>query len=331
MQTLHALASGFQVGIPSGTDRLCMVPITRDSSSGLQYQLLGDALTRKSVRITELSEVGHVPEVRVLNEGDLPVLLVDGAALVGAKQNRVINLTVLAPPKSETILPVSCVEQGRWHSQGSEFSEGKSFQFAGARSNKMRSVSESLASAGRRASNQGQVWQDIESYGSAFGAVAPTGAMEDVFTSVEDAVRDLIRRLDFKSTSVGAAFVSYGRVLGFDLFDSPNTFDAECKKLVRSYVVEAIRQHLPPEASADAHRRAVDATRALLWQLATGEWKNYRGIGLGTDLRLTTVGLVAGALVHQDEIVHLAAFPGEAQDQKADLGSAPSLRRRRVS
>jgi hypothetical protein len=68
----------------------------------------------EKVRVTELNAGGSVPELRLENNADLPVLLVDGEELVGAKQNRVLNLTILAPAKRTTVIPVSCVEAGRW-------------------------------------------------------------------------------------------------------------------------------------------------------------------------------------------------------------------------
>jgi hypothetical protein len=38
-----------------------------------------------------------VPQLLFINDAMRPVLLLDGEELVGAKQNRVLNLTVLAP------------------------------------------------------------------------------------------------------------------------------------------------------------------------------------------------------------------------------------------
>ena len=45
--------------------------------------------------------------------GTQPVLLLDGDEPVGAKQNRVLNLTILAPPMAEIRIPVVCIEQAR--------------------------------------------------------------------------------------------------------------------------------------------------------------------------------------------------------------------------
>jgi hypothetical protein len=44
------------------------------------------------------------------NGGDLPVLVVEGEMLLGAKQDRTLNLSVLCPPKARVPIPVSCVD-----------------------------------------------------------------------------------------------------------------------------------------------------------------------------------------------------------------------------
>ncbi len=80
----------------------------------LEPKSLEDALAERTMEVTELSAQGHVPELRVKNSGNTPVLILDGEELVGAKQNRIVNVTILLPPLSEIVSPVSCVEAGRW-------------------------------------------------------------------------------------------------------------------------------------------------------------------------------------------------------------------------
>src|SRR6266446_5851626 len=46
-------------------------------------------------RVTEVSEAGSVPFLQVANGADRPLLLLDGEELIGAKQNRILNTTVL--------------------------------------------------------------------------------------------------------------------------------------------------------------------------------------------------------------------------------------------
>jgi hypothetical protein len=45
--------------------------------------------------ITEVDEEGPVPDLKVANLGNLSLRLLDCEQLVGAKQNRILNMTVL--------------------------------------------------------------------------------------------------------------------------------------------------------------------------------------------------------------------------------------------
>ncbi|MBT8446990.1 MAG: hypothetical protein KJO38_07570, partial [Gammaproteobacteria bacterium] len=93
-----------------------MFPLLSEQNSPLDYLLLGDAVENGWARVQEVSDSGNVPELRVENKADRPVLIMDGEQLIGAKQNRVANLTLLLPAGKTTVIPVSCVEQGRWRS-----------------------------------------------------------------------------------------------------------------------------------------------------------------------------------------------------------------------
>jgi len=80
----------------------------------------------------ELREAGSVPELRVVKEGTLRVLILEGDELIGARQNRVANSSVLVPAGSEIILPVLCVERGRWSYRSLAFSPATGSPHRGA-------------------------------------------------------------------------------------------------------------------------------------------------------------------------------------------------------
>ena len=107
---------------PAQTFRnLTLIPVIADDPVHADYLTLDEALGVKALRIEETSDAGTVPELRVLNDGDVAVLLLDGEELVGAKQNRVLNLSILVPPGSSITIPVSCVEHGRWSRRSARF------------------------------------------------------------------------------------------------------------------------------------------------------------------------------------------------------------------
>ena len=99
---------------------ITVVPLFPRRDPGAAYTTLAAAL-RRGLRITETSAAGSVPELVVANPLDEWVLLYDGEELVGAKQNRILNLTVLVAAESVTPIPVSCVEAGRWHRRSPTF------------------------------------------------------------------------------------------------------------------------------------------------------------------------------------------------------------------
>jgi hypothetical protein len=312
-----------------GTAQLAMVPLVRATPSPLRYRMLGAALADGTCRITEVSEHGSVPDVRVLNKGDLPLLLVDGAALVGAKQNRILNLTILVAAASELVVPVSCVERGRWHARGSEFSEGASMHFAAARAQKLADVSESLrVSEGQRPrADQGRVWATMGGYAARLAADAPTGAMQDVYRAAESRVEAVLKPLRPVEGQVGAVFLQGSALLGLDLFDSPGAFAAEFPKLARSYAVDAVEPPVAAVPAAGAEGGEALA-RTLLADLAAAAWQTYPAVGLGTDLRLATAALVAGALAHEGEVVHLVAFPARRRAAEPVTAASPPMPRR---
>ena len=87
----------------------------------VDLESLEDALAAGTLAITEVSAEGQVSELRVKNSGENPVLILDGEELSGAKQNRIVNVTIVAPPQADIVIPVSCIEAGRWADSRSTF------------------------------------------------------------------------------------------------------------------------------------------------------------------------------------------------------------------
>jgi hypothetical protein len=122
------------VGYPARYRGVSVYPLSQESkSSTVAYLVLDEALATGQFRITEVSEIGSVPRLLAINDTNSPVFLLDGEELVGAKQNRVLNLSVMLAPKSQTEIPVSCVEAGRWRTTSHAFRAAERVQFARGR------------------------------------------------------------------------------------------------------------------------------------------------------------------------------------------------------
>src|SRR4051794_34837622 len=110
-----------RVGTPLSHESLTVFPLFTESASRVDYLLADEAIAAGTVAVEEIGEAGSVPNLLVSNEGDTRVLFMEGEELRGAKQNRVLNTSVLVAARSKTTIPVSCVEQGRWRYRTRQF------------------------------------------------------------------------------------------------------------------------------------------------------------------------------------------------------------------
>ncbi|HCY13949.1 MAG TPA: hypothetical protein DG414_08950 [Gammaproteobacteria bacterium] len=308
MSIITETLGDIRIDEPLAYRSLTLFPLTRPVDGPPDYLTLTQALADGAATISEISESGSVPEILFENSADKPVLLVDGEELVGAKQNRILNLTILVPAKSSLAIPVSCVEAGRWAHREQHFSEADSLAFLKMRRRKARAVSMDLRAAGGRRASQAQVWSDIEDLVYDMKTDSPTCAMRDSFVQRQESLGQYVKALPAVDDQVGALFAANGKVVGLDLFDHPRTLASALPKLVRSHAMETLR------ASPVAEVTPPDAAQAFLSQVSGAPAENYPAIGEGEDLRLESEALVGGGLEARGRLIHLCAFAGEPGD-----------------
>lgn len=303
MTTIDTILQGAELGGKIHHGSLTMIPFRSGGDFRTEYLTLAEALEAGLARVGEVSEGGSVPELLFTNSAAMPVLIVDGEELVGAKQNRVANLTILAPAKSTIRIPVSCVEAGRWRYSREDFSASKRVHFAMGRAARARSVSESMEHDRGRISDQGQVWQEISAKALRMSVASPTGAMAAIFDDHAKGIEEYVEAFAAGEEDSGAVFAIGDEVVGLDFFSEPATFRAMLPKLVRSYAVDALER--PGEGACE---KAKKKAQAFLDRLGAADEREYPAVGLGTDIRLTGPGVVGGALLLESDCVHLAAF-----------------------
>jgi ARG and Rhodanese-Phosphatase-superfamily-associated Protein domain len=178
---------------------------------------LGEAMGKGFLTVTEVSQSGTVPELKMVNKGDLPVLLLDGEELAGAKQNRVLNTTILLMEKSETIIPVSCTEHGRWSYATSAFEESGNSMSQNIRAKKASSVHQTLKEGFGYHGNQGEVWDGIQHLSVEAKAHSQTGAMKDVYENKKRDLEGYMKAFQYVPRQKGILVMINGRVMGLDI------------------------------------------------------------------------------------------------------------------
>jgi hypothetical protein len=126
MDPITAALDHVEVGTPVIAANLAMYPLLLPEDSAPGYLTLDEALAAGLASVTEVSESGSVPELLVTNGAKQPVLILDGEELVGTKQNRIVNLTILVAAAQTLRIPVSCVEAGRRVRRSREFAAASS-------------------------------------------------------------------------------------------------------------------------------------------------------------------------------------------------------------
>ncbi len=303
MQVILEALAHLKLGGQVAFRNLTMFPLMNGATGEPDYLLLDEALAKGSAHVTEVSSSGSVPELRFVNDGAQNVLLLDGEELIGAKQNRVLNLTILAPGKRTLAIPVSCVEQGRWTSSSAAFAPSPHVYFSSGRAEKMKHVSQSLETSGERRSRQDQMWRHIEKLSQNLKTESPTGAMADIYSKHAASIDDYVDALAAKDGQTGAVFAINGEIIGLDLFDYAATLRKLLPKLVRSYALDALDAETAKPKTAEGR-----AAQDFLHSITRAQAQTFPAIGEGQDKRLTGPGLVGAALAAQGRVVHLTAF-----------------------
>ena len=229
---------------------LAVCPLIGPRNGGPEYITLREALERGFFTVTETSEGGSVPELRVENKGDVAVLLLDGEELAGAKQNRIINTTILVAPKSSLKVPVSCTEQGRWSYASREFAESGHQMDRKLRGVNMAAVHDNLRSERGFSSDQGAVWSRVAEVAHLAAVPTRTGAMKDVYDAKGAELDDYLKSFRVVDGQKGMLVFLGGRAVGFDFVSRPEAFGQLFPKLAKSYAMEAML------SAQEAKRRA---------------------------------------------------------------------------
>ena len=281
------------------------------------------------LRVAEKPGGATVPELTVHNTGALPLLLLEGETLVGAKQNRTLDASVLVPAGAAADIAVSCVEAGRW---GAPRASTRSLRHAPADLRRVKTAT--LAREQLRASKQAAVWSRIARYEQELGAASPTSAMEDVAESRTADVSSLVASSRPLPNQCGVAVAIGATVRGFDCFDKPSTLAVYWDSLVAGYALDAVGAPVdaaPAPAVVEAVAQAAAAAPrspgapAGLGDSATAAATAPRAsgapAGLGDSATFASDVIVGTELRWFDAYVHVSAFVDETVRSSDPAGS----------
>ncbi len=309
------LTHPFQLGDPAQSRGVVVVPLFPTRDPACAYLTLDEALPQ-GFTISETSLSGSVPELAVRNPLDSKVLLYDGEELVGAKQNRILNLTVLVGAKTTVEIPVTCVEEGRWSARSAVFGAAGHISHSHLR----RRKAEMLAARPlARGVAQGEVWDEVRSKAARMGVESRTHANSDTFEAHSSHLLELEQAFPIAPGQCGA-LLALGDILCLDWVSRPDAFVRLWPKLRRGYLLdalEALDNPATPQTMIDAFVARVIAAPAT----------RQPSTALGEDLRLRGAGVIGSGLELGGELVQLSAFTSHGGDRAFGRIAQPSRRR----
>jgi hypothetical protein len=235
----------------------------------------------------------------VENKGDIRVLFLEGEELIGAKQNRILNTSVLVAAHSKTKIPVSCVEAGRWGYRGRSFGSSGSHSSSKLRYYLKASVTGSVRAKRGHRSDQGEVWEEVARQQKALGASSGTSAMSDTFIAYGKRLEEFREKVPYVDGAIGAVVALGGKVVSCDLFDKPSTCQKVWNRMLSGVVLDALEAE-----GSDKQAEAADVEE-LLRGLGGLPWEPANPIGEGEELRASSEkGDHASALVFDQVLVH---------------------------
>ncbi|MDO5826235.1 MAG: hypothetical protein Q4Q22_07630, partial [Methanosphaera sp.] len=237
---LNNLLDGLDTFAPQHYGNMTVIGLNIPENNNIDLMSLKKGLELGLVEISEVNESGSVGEVKVKNNAVTPLLILDGEEIIGSKQNRIANATIIIEAKSEKIIPVSCTEAGRWQYNTDNFKYSTHMATSRVRRDKLKSVSNSLRAENNFRSDQHQVWNNISITEKELNVHSNTSALHDAYQEKTVDIDKYRDSFGIHENQNGLMVFINGRVVGLELIYNNARYREYHDKLVESYIIDAI-------------------------------------------------------------------------------------------
>jgi hypothetical protein len=268
-------------GISAGA--LTVFPVWNGDGGRRHYSTDVDGLA-----VTELEGDPSVPELTAVNQGDKPVLVLEGHLFEGGWQHRMATKSVILAPGCPDVVEVACVEQRRWGGGTRQASRGRRatpFVRSGAHS----------VPVGHDA--QGEVWRRVDTYRS--HDLDDTGSLVGHLDRAGDDVRRLTNSIRPLPGQAGVLVAIAGQPFMMEVFDDAQTLREQFDSIIAAAGLDALGQ--PPVVTPS--RRA----RRMVERLERMNLRPTEHIEDGARLHARDNDLDVSVLAWRGRPVHLRA------------------------
>ena len=289
---------------------IVMVQMETLKGEGFGFLTAAPAIDSGALEIRELRSEGAVNTLLAINHTAHFYLLTDMDLLKGAKQNRVVNTSVLIAPHSKQEVDVSCVERSRWSYNSPTFSPAP-----GVLDTKMRAAkADSLKRDKKemRAETQSKIWGMINAEMVSNNFISDTEDYTTILESKSESQESIHKFLPGKNCN-GLAVFEGQNLVSFDIFGNRNAYQyyfnllaGNALSLVQpGAVIESMKEAAAIE-QAEAFYRLDEYLDMFESELESHVESQNGNVG---TLRWSGAQLYPGfELSYEGDLVHLAGF-----------------------
>ena len=232
----------------------------------------------------EVNAEGIVSKIKIINDSDNLLFISDGEAIVGAKQNRIAERSVIIKDHSDTVVPVYCVERGRWGYRGEKRFSKSEFSLSPRTREKK---AEYLKSSHER-NTQSMVWQDIEEFSEKVNYSSDTSDLGEILSSRNnDDLHDKVKDVN----SNGYIVLGTGRPF-IEIFSDTKICKKHLNKSIRIWA-----------ADENTVAETFDKPESYIERFNKSEWDKDISIGL-EDAFSSKDDNNGRAIFHDEKFVH---------------------------
>jgi hypothetical protein len=235
------------------------------------------------------------------------IFILDGDILKGAKQNRVVNTSVLVAPKSKIILPVSCVEEGRWRFNSDKFRPSDEVAHKSIRYSKLKTISElRVQNNASFSADQGSVWRNVSMCSAKLDIDSPTESHSDSFEYFKDEFNELTKKFSLNENANGLFVFVGGKLSSCEIFNSKQLLEDYFGKIIKSAAMDRKMKDKDEFYNKENPLETEVAIKNALREFETLSDKSTvsKALGVGEETRLSNQDKLYYSLVHENEIIH---------------------------
>ena len=295
--------AGLSLGTPQRIGTLDVIPLLRACVTGDADLLAHEALADGTLEVLE-KDGGVVQELLARNKAPRPVVIIEGETLVGARQNRIVAHTVVVGPGREVVVPVGCMEQGRWHFTSAGFASGASPSEWKVRREIKSSVMKRRSEGHPAALNQSALWDRVEQELVSASVESSTADYHELVSRRMGEAESRLSGVRPVEGQVGLLALSDGLLVAIDLVGSAATWGHLAERALRSLLPAAS----DPEASASRVGARRQSAKEWLEVLGAARIARRPAIDLGDDFELAADGLIGSGVWLDGHPAHLSVF-----------------------